>query len=122
MYRPFKTTVKFKSDDGREVRLRYLVSADNSIEAKCELERRFLNQEVFGYKIETIIPQPPRRRRYSTSQLAACSYWDRRSIRVCRSPSAITRECLAFDHLPFAGRTCASSARSCFPSPALRGV
>jgi hypothetical protein len=56
MYRPFKTTVKFKSDDGREVRLRYLVSADNSIEAKCELERRFLNQEVFGYKIETIIP------------------------------------------------------------------
>jgi len=36
MYRPFKTTVKFKSDDGREVRLQYLVSADNSIEAKCE--------------------------------------------------------------------------------------
>ena len=55
MYRPFKTTVKFKSDDGREVRLQYLVSADNSIEAKCELERRFLNQEVFGYKIETIV-------------------------------------------------------------------
>ena len=49
MYRPFKTTVKFKSDDGRDVRLQYLVSADNSIEAKCELERRFLNQEVFGY-------------------------------------------------------------------------
>jgi hypothetical protein len=55
MYRPFKTTVKFKSDDGREVRLRYLVSADNSIEANCELERRFLNREVFGYKIETIV-------------------------------------------------------------------
>ena len=55
MYRPFKTTVKFKSDDGRDVRLQYLVSADNSIEAKCELERRFLNQEVFGYKIETIV-------------------------------------------------------------------
>jgi len=55
MYRPFKTTVKFRSDDGRDVRLQYLVSADNSIEAKYELERRFLNQEVFGYKIERIV-------------------------------------------------------------------
>jgi hypothetical protein len=55
MYRPFKTTVKFKSDDGRAVRLQYLVSADNSIEAGCELERRFLHQEVFGYQIEQVV-------------------------------------------------------------------
>ena len=55
MYRPFKTTVKFNSDDGREIRLQYLVSADNSIEAKCELERRFLSQEVFGYRIEEVV-------------------------------------------------------------------
>ena len=59
MYRPFKTTVKFRSDDGRDVRLQYLVSADNSVEAKYELERRFLNQEVFGYKIEKIVAATP---------------------------------------------------------------
>ncbi len=55
MYRPFKTTVKFTGHDGRETRLQYLVSADNSVEAKCELEHRFLGQEVFGYTIEKVV-------------------------------------------------------------------
>jgi hypothetical protein len=55
MYWPFKTTVKFRNDDGREIRLTYAVSAGDLIEAKCELERRFLSQEVFGYTIEQIV-------------------------------------------------------------------
>jgi hypothetical protein len=54
MYWPFKTTVKFVDNDGRALRLQYAVSAANSVEAKGELERRFLGQEVFGYTIEKI--------------------------------------------------------------------
>jgi hypothetical protein len=54
MYWPFKTTVKFVDDDGRVLRLQYAVSAANSLEAKGELERRFIGQEVFGYTIEKI--------------------------------------------------------------------
>jgi hypothetical protein len=56
MYWPFKTTVRFHgSQDEIESRLDYLVSAGNSIEAKLELERRLLAQEVFGYKIESVV-------------------------------------------------------------------
>lgn len=55
MYWLFKTTVRFQSDDGIVSRLDYLVSAGNTIEAKCELESRFLSQEIFGYKIESVI-------------------------------------------------------------------
>jgi hypothetical protein len=52
---PYKTTVRFKNDHGREIRLTYAISAGDMIEAKCELERRFLSQEVFGYTIERIV-------------------------------------------------------------------
>ena len=52
---PFKTTVKFTTDDAQEVRLEYLVSANSSIEAKCELERRLIDQEVFGYIVEKVV-------------------------------------------------------------------
>jgi hypothetical protein len=55
MYWPFKTTVKFASEDGSVRRLSYLVSAGNSIEAKCELERRFRSEELFQYKIEEVV-------------------------------------------------------------------
>jgi hypothetical protein len=51
---PFKTTVKFESDDGRVVRLEYAVSAGDASEARTELEKRFLGQEVFGYVIERV--------------------------------------------------------------------
>ena len=49
MHWPFKTTVKFTTDGAQEIRLEYLVSAKSSTEAKSELERRLLGQEVFGY-------------------------------------------------------------------------
>lgn len=56
MYWPFKTTVRFRgSYDETESRLDYLVSAGNSIEAKMELQRRLEGQEVFGYKIESVV-------------------------------------------------------------------
>ena len=56
MHWPFKTTAKFRADDGRELRLEYLVSANNSVAAKYELERRLIGQEVFGYTIEKVEP------------------------------------------------------------------
>ena len=55
MYWPFKTTVKFATDDAQEIRLEYLVSANRSIGAKCELERRLIDQEVFGYIVEKVV-------------------------------------------------------------------
>jgi hypothetical protein len=55
MYWPFKTTVKFAADAAQEIRLEYLVSAKNSIDAKSELERRLLGQEVFGYIVEKVV-------------------------------------------------------------------
>ena len=55
MYWPFKTTVKFATYDAQEICLEYLVSAKSSIEAKSELERRLLGQEVFGYIVEKVV-------------------------------------------------------------------
>ncbi len=55
MFWPFKTTVRFVDRDGTIQRLHYAVSAGNWRDAKMELERRLLNQEVFGYTIEEII-------------------------------------------------------------------
>ncbi|HEY7244579.1 MAG TPA: hypothetical protein VH678_11940 [Xanthobacteraceae bacterium] len=52
---PFKTTVSFAARDGSVVRLRYAVSAISGSEAKIELERRLLGQEVFGYVIEEVV-------------------------------------------------------------------
>ena len=46
---PFKTTIKFVSDDCQTKRLQYAVSAASAAAAKAELERRLLGQEVFGY-------------------------------------------------------------------------
>ena len=55
MYWPFKTTVKFTTDSAQEIRLEYLVSANRSIGAKCELERRLIDREVFGYIVEKVV-------------------------------------------------------------------
>jgi hypothetical protein len=52
---PFKTTVKFAGRDGNVVRLQYAVSAMSEREAKQELERRLLGQEVFGYTVEDVV-------------------------------------------------------------------
>jgi hypothetical protein len=52
---PFKTIVRFAGRDGNVVRLQYAVSASSGPEAKRELERRFLGQEVFGYIIENVV-------------------------------------------------------------------
>jgi hypothetical protein len=54
MHWPFKTTAKFLTNDGRELRLEYLVSANNSVAAKYERERRLIGREVFGYTIEKV--------------------------------------------------------------------
>ena len=74
MHWPFKTTAKFLTDDGRELRLEYLVSANNSVAAKYELERRLIGQEVFGYTIEKVEPATKQEAACSSYQPAAFSY------------------------------------------------
>jgi hypothetical protein len=51
----FKTTVKFTAADASTLRVQYAISARTLIEARDELERRFTEQEIFGYEIEQII-------------------------------------------------------------------
>ena len=51
MHWPFKTTAKFRADDGRELRLEYLVSANNSVAAKYELERRLNSARDIGVRL-----------------------------------------------------------------------
>jgi hypothetical protein len=55
MHRPFVTTVKFENEAGSVLRLDYAVAAVDTIDAKAELERRFLDLEVAGYAIEKIV-------------------------------------------------------------------
>jgi hypothetical protein len=55
MHRRFVTTVKFENSAGDVMRSEYAVAAIDSIEAKTELERRFLDLEVNGYTIERIV-------------------------------------------------------------------
>jgi hypothetical protein len=51
MYVPFVSTVSFSDRSGAAVRLQYGVSAGSEIEARSELERRLLNQELYNYSI-----------------------------------------------------------------------
>ena len=51
----FVTTVKFENSAGDVMRSEYAVAAVDTIEAKTELERRFLDLEVAGYTIERIV-------------------------------------------------------------------
>ena len=48
---PFVTTVSFADRDGSAIHLQYGVSAGNEREARSELERRLLNQELYNYSI-----------------------------------------------------------------------
>ncbi len=60
----FVTTVAFADHDGETAELQYGVSAGNEREARSELERRFLNQELYKFSILEI-------RRATSSEAAA---------------------------------------------------
>jgi hypothetical protein len=64
MHVPFVTTVSFADRDGTAVHLHYGVSAGDETEARSEIERRLINQELFNYSILEI--------RRATSSEAAC--------------------------------------------------
>jgi len=51
MHVPFVTTVSFADRDGTAVHLQYGVSAGNESEARREIERRLINQELYNYSI-----------------------------------------------------------------------
>ena len=48
---PFVTTVAFADRDGKTARLQYGVSAGSEREARSEIERRLLNQELYKFSI-----------------------------------------------------------------------
>ena len=52
----FVTTVSFADRDGMTVRLQYGVLAPSEREARSELERRLINQEIYNYSISEIRP------------------------------------------------------------------
>jgi hypothetical protein len=56
MYVPFVTTVSFADHNGSAVRLHYGVSAGNEREARSEIERRMINQELYNYSILEVRP------------------------------------------------------------------
>jgi hypothetical protein len=51
---PFVTTVSFADRDGMTVDLHYGVAAQSEHEARSELERRLINQEIYNYSISEI--------------------------------------------------------------------
>ena len=53
---PFVTTVSFADRDGTAVHLQYGVSAGSETEARSEIERRLINQELYNYSILEIRP------------------------------------------------------------------
>jgi hypothetical protein len=56
MYVPFVTTVSFADSNGPAVRLYYGVSAGDEREARTEIERRLINQEMYNYSILEVRP------------------------------------------------------------------
>jgi hypothetical protein len=50
----FVTTVSFADRDGMTVHLQYGVVAPSEREARSELERRLINQEIYNYSISEI--------------------------------------------------------------------
>jgi hypothetical protein len=48
---PFVTTVAFADNDGKTAHLQYGVCAGNEGEARDELKRRFLSQELYKFSI-----------------------------------------------------------------------
>ena len=53
---PYKTTVRFQSVEGIELRLDYWVSATNSDEAEWTLKERLISNELFGYRSAGVRP------------------------------------------------------------------
>jgi hypothetical protein len=53
---PFVTTVSFADGDGVTINLQYGVAAPSEHEARSELVRRLINQEVYNYSISEIRP------------------------------------------------------------------
>jgi hypothetical protein len=53
---PYVTTVSFADRDGVTVRLQYGVAAPSENEARNELQRRLINQEIYNYSISEIRP------------------------------------------------------------------
>jgi hypothetical protein len=51
---PFVTTVSFADRDGMTIKLQYGVAAPSEHEARSELQRRLINQEVHNYRISEI--------------------------------------------------------------------
>jgi hypothetical protein len=56
MYVPFVTTVSFADHNGSAVHLHYGVSAGDEREARSEIERRLINQELYNYSILEVRP------------------------------------------------------------------
>ena len=53
---PYVTTVSFSDRDGMTVNLQYGVAAPSEREARNELQRRLINQEIYNYSISEIRP------------------------------------------------------------------
>ncbi len=53
---PYVTTVSFADRDGLTVRLQYGVAAPSENEARSELQRRLINQEIYNYSISEVRP------------------------------------------------------------------
>jgi hypothetical protein len=53
---PYVTTVSFADRDGMRVNLQYGVAAPSEREARTELQRRLINQEIYNYSISEIRP------------------------------------------------------------------
>ena len=53
---PYVTTVSFADRDGVTVNLQYGVAAPSEREARNELQRRLINQEIYNYSISEIRP------------------------------------------------------------------
>jgi hypothetical protein len=56
MYVPFVTTVSFSDHNGSAIHLHYGVSAGDEREARSEIERRMINQELYNYSILEVRP------------------------------------------------------------------
>ncbi|MGC1776300.1 MAG: hypothetical protein WBB34_00010 [Xanthobacteraceae bacterium] len=54
MQLPFVTTVSFADRDGMTVHLQYGVAAPSEREARTELQRRLINQEIYNYSISEV--------------------------------------------------------------------
>jgi hypothetical protein len=56
MHVPYVTTVSFADRDGVKINLQYGVAAPSEKEARSELQRRLINQEIYNYSISEIRP------------------------------------------------------------------